>query len=128
MEQQLTSFYSSLVRYGSKGKKVPSSWLEAFDALINLLEEQDTDKRQVIFIDELPWLDTPRSGFVTALEHFWNGWAAGKQNIMLIVCGSATSWISDKLLNNKGGLFDRTTDEIKLRPVYVGRMRRILSG
>lgn len=128
MEQQLTSFYSSLVRYGSKGKKVPSSWLEAFDALINLLEEQDADKRQVIFIDELPWLDTPRSGFVTALEHFWNGWAAGKQNIMLIVCGSATSWISDKLLNNKGGLFDRTTDEIKLRPVYVGRMRRILSG
>ena len=121
MEQQLTSFYSSLVRYGSKGKKVPSSWLEAFDALINLLEEeQDADKRQVIFIDELPWLDTPRSGFVTALEHFWNGWAAGKQNIMLIVCGSATSWISDKLLNNKGGLFDRTTDEIKLRPFTLG--------
>jgi AAA+ ATPase superfamily predicted ATPase len=120
MEQQLTSFYSSLVRYGSKSKKVPSSWLEAFDALINLLEEQDADKRQVIFIDELPWLDTPRSGFVTALEHFWNGWAAGKQNIMLIVCGSATSWISDKLLNNKGGLFDRTTDEIKLRPFTLG--------
>lgn len=120
MEQQLASFYSSLVRYGSKSKKVPSSWLEAFDALINLLEEQDADKRQVIFIDELPWLDTPRSGFVTALEHFWNGWAAGKQNIMLIVCGSATSWISDKLLNNKGGLFDRTTDEIKLRPFTLG--------
>ena len=54
MEQQLASFYSSLVRYGSKSKKVPSSWLEAFDALINLLEEQDADKRQVIFIDELP--------------------------------------------------------------------------
>lgn len=120
MEQQLATFYSSLVRYGSKSKKVPSSWLEAFDALINLLEEQDADKRQVIFIDELPWLDTPRSGFVTALEHFWNGWAAGKQNIMLIVCGSATSWISDKLLNNKGGLFDRTTDEIKLRPFTLG--------
>ncbi|RGW66417.1 ATP-binding protein [Segatella copri] len=120
MEQQLASFYSSLVRYGSKSKKVPSSWLEAFDALINLLEEQDADKRQVIFIDELPWLDTPRSGFVTALEHFWNGWAAGKQNVMLIVCGSATSWISDKLLNNKGGLFDRTTDEIKLRPFTLG--------
>ena len=65
-------------------------------------------------------MHTPRSGFVTALEHFWNGWAAGKQNIMLIVCGSATSWISDKLLNNKGGLFDRTTDEIKLRPFTLG--------
>ena len=82
MEQQLSSFYSSLIRYGSKAKKIPSNWLEAFDALINLLEGQSQDKRQVIFIDELPWLDTPRSGFITALEHFWNGWAAGKENII----------------------------------------------
>lgn len=124
MEQQLSSFYSSLIRYGSKAKKIPSNWLEAFDALINLLEGQSQDKRQVIFIDELPWLDTPRSGFITALEHFWNGWAAGKENIMLIVCGSATSWISDKLLNNKGGLYDRTTNEIKLRPFTLGECER----
>lgn len=69
-------------------------------------------------------MDTPRSGFITALEHFWNGWGAGKENLMLIVCGSATSWISDKLLNNKGGLFDRTTDEIKLRPFTLGECER----
>lgn len=69
-------------------------------------------------------MDTPRSGFVTALEHFWNGWGAGRQNLMLVVCGSATSWISDKLLNNKGGLFDRTTDEIKLRPFTLGECEK----
>lgn len=119
-EQQLSNFYTSLVRYGSEMKGVPSDWFEAFNALIDLLEKHGDKKRLVVFIDELPWLDTPRSGFVTALEHFWNGWGAGRSNLMLIVCGSATSWISDKLLNNRGGLFDRTTDEIKLSPFTLG--------
>ena len=88
-EQQLSNFYSSLIKYGSDIKRVPTDWLEAFDALISLLGKKDTNKRQVVFIDELPWMDTPRSGFITALEHFWNGWGAGKENLMLIVCGSA---------------------------------------
>lgn len=114
--QQLFSFYTSLRDYGGETGKVPDNWLEAFDALIALLKSKDEGQRMVVFIDELPWLDTPRSGFITALEHFWNGWGAGRHNLMLIVCGSATSWISDKLLNNRGGLFDRTTNEIKLNP------------
>ena len=120
LEQQLNNFNNSLIRYGSTIKSLPKNWFEAFDALITLLEKQGKSRRQVVFIDELPWLDTPRSGFITALEHFWNGWGAGRENLMLIVCGSATSWISDKLLNNKGGLYDRTTDEIKLRPFTLG--------
>lgn len=119
-EQQLANFYTSLVKYGSDTRHIPTDWFGAFDALVNLLEKKDDGKRQVVFIDELPWMDTSRSGFVTALEHFWNGWGAGRSNLMLIVCGSATSWISDKLLNNKGGLFDRTTDEIKLSPFTLG--------
>lgn len=114
--QQLLSFFTSLRDYGSDMKKVPDNWIEAFDALVRLLKAKDHGQRLLVFIDELPWLDTARSGFITALEHFWNGWGAGKQNLMLVVCGSATSWISDKLLNNHGGLFDRTTNEIRLYP------------
>ena len=123
-EQQLSNFHSSLIRYGSRSSAVPQDWFAAFDALITLLESKDKDKRQVVFIDELPWMDTARSGFITALEHFWNGWGAGRTNLMLVVCGSATSWVSDKLLNNKGGLYDRTTDEIKLRPFTLGECAR----
>lgn len=105
-------------------EKVPTDWFEAFDNLIALLEKKDKEQRLVVIIDEMPWMDTPRSGFVTALEHFWNGWGAGQENLMLIVCGSATSWISDKLLNNKGGLFNRTTNEIKLRPFTLGECEK----
>lgn len=115
-KQQLFNFYNSLRDYGSTLQQVPGNWFEAFNALRSLLLQKDRGQRLVVFIDELPWLDTPRAGFVTALEHFWNGWGAGKQNLLLIVCGSATSWISDKLLNNRGGLYDRTTDEIMLSP------------
>lgn len=70
----------------------------------------------VIFIDELPWMDTPRSKFIPAFEHFWNGWCNKHDNVMLIVCGSATSWIKDNIINNKGGLYDRVTKEIKINP------------
>lgn len=113
--QQLQSFHSSLVRYGDTHSIMPDNWLEAFDRLIHLLE-QKKEPRLVVFIDELPWMDTERSGFVTALEHFWNGWAAGNPRVMLIACGSSTSWINDQLINNHGGLYGRLTSGIKLSP------------
>lgn len=116
---QLSNFYSSLKRYGYDGAK-PTTWLEAFDMLIELLENRDDNKRQVVFIDELPWMDTPRSNFVSAVEHFWNGWGAGRTNLMFIVCGSATSWLNDKIINNKGGLYNRATAEIVLNPFTLG--------
>ncbi len=115
---QLENFYSSLSRYGYMGP-CPTDWLNAFDALIRLLESKSGASRQVVFIDELPWMDTPKSGFLTAFEHFWNGWGAGRENLMLIVCGSSMSWISDKIINNKGGLFNRTSYEIKLSPMNL---------
>ena len=113
---QLESFYYALLNHGLEGFKAPKSWMEAFFQLEQLLQNQDNGSRQVVFIDELPWMDTPRSGFLPAFESFWNGWCSGRDNIMLIVCGSATSWILSNLSRNKGGLYGRLTTEIKLSP------------
>ncbi|MGN1213885.1 MAG: ATP-binding protein [Bacteroidaceae bacterium] len=118
-ESQLQNFASSLRRYGKNNQTTPQNWLSAFDCLQELLEEKfavQPQMPQIVFIDELPWLDTPRSGFLTALEHFWNGWGATQEQLKLIVCGSATSWIADNLIHNKGGLYGRKTQEIKLHP------------
>lgn len=90
--------------------------MEAFFLLEQHLERIYNGSRQVVFIDELPWMDTPRSGFLTALEAFWNGWCNSRQNLCLVVCGSATSWMIDNLINNKGGLYGRLTCEMKLHP------------
>ena len=117
LKEQLKHFYYSLQAYGLKKKKCPASWMEAFFMLSQLLESKDDGKtRQVVFLDELPWMDTPRSGFITAFEGFWNTWACHRDNLMLVVCGSANSWMLDNLVNNHGGLYGRTTYEIKLSP------------
>ena len=126
LEAQLTAFNSSLIRYGEPAGVRPRDWTEAFDRLITLLSKEDKDKRAVVFIDEMPWMDTPRSGFMTAFEHFWNGWGSGQDHLMLIVCGSATSWIQDNLINTYGGLYDRVNAEIQLSPFTLHEAEQLL--
>ena len=116
MKTQLESFYYSLLNHGLEGYMMPKSWMEAFFQLEQLLIKLDDGSRQLVFIDELPWMDTPRSGFLSAFESFWNGWCSGRDNMMLVVCGSATSWILGNFSRNRGGLYGRLTDEIKLLP------------
>lgn len=128
MKEQLQHFYFSLQLHGMEKSHRPESWLEAFFMLEKLLQEKDNGERQVIFLDELPWLDTPRSGFITAFEGFWNGWACHRPNVMVVVCGSANSWILDRLINNHGGLYDRVTYEIKLSPFTLRECREYLES
>lgn len=116
LKAQLEHFYFSLLLQGMPKRKKPESWLEAFYMLEKFLEEADDGSRQVVFLDELPWMDTPRSGFMTAFEGFWNTWGCHRENLMVVVCGSANSWILDKLINSHGGLYNRVTYEIKLAP------------
>lgn len=120
LKEQLKYFYLSLQLHGMKKSKCPASWLEAFFMLEMHLKSIDDGSRQVVFLDELPWMDTPRSGFLTALEAFWNGWACHRHNMMLVVCGSATSWMTDELINNHGGLYGRLTCQMKLAPFTLG--------
>ncbi len=117
MKDQLKHFCRSLKESGMKNPKIPASWLDAFYMLEDFLAEKDDKKnRLLVFLDEIQWLDTPRSGFMTGFEAFWNGWACHRKNVMVIVCGSSSSWVLDKLINNHGGLYDRVTCEMKLSP------------
>ncbi|MBO4379311.1 MAG: ATP-binding protein [Clostridia bacterium] len=116
MEAQLDHFYQSLKLHGAKPEHRPKDWLEAFFMLEMWLQSREDEGRQLIFLDELPWMDTPKSGFLTGLEAFWNTWACHRHQVMLIVCGSASSWIQDRLINNHGGLYGRLTYQIKLEP------------
>jgi len=93
----------------------PNTWLDAFEQL-KVLVKRSRAKRKVIFIDELPWMDTRSSGLLPALELFWNGWCTTRKDIVLIICGSASSWITRKILNNHKGLHNRVGYKIPLRP------------
>ena len=122
LNDQLANFYFTLRRVWPSAAQ-PHSWLEAFDQLQNYIESLPSG-RKIIFIDELPWLDTVRSKFIAALERFWNGWADGRDDIKLIVCGSATSWMIDHIINNRGGLHNRKTHQIYIAPFTLEESRR----
>lgn len=114
MRMQLKNFMQGIRK--KKGSMPPAeSWLDAFIALEDYLESLP-DGRKIVFIDEMPWMDTPRSNFISGLEHFWNSWASWRDDIKLIVCGSATSWILNNLIKNRGGLHNRVTHKIPLKP------------
>jgi AAA+ ATPase superfamily predicted ATPase len=114
-EVQLARFRKSLADAGMRKCPKLKDWFDAFDALGKFLEGGGNGKK-IVFIDEMPWMDTPKSGFLSALENFWNGWATMRRDIVLIVCGSATSWIVSKLVKNYGGLHNRLTRQILLKP------------
>jgi hypothetical protein len=117
LSQQLVNYSAAIGAYfpSNKTLPIPQNWFEAFQQLVSLLEKKKQSKK-IIFLDELPWLDTPRSNFIQALEHFWNSWASARKDILLVVCGSAASWMLNVLINNKGGLHNRITCKMKIVP------------
>ena len=127
-QQQLRVFGESLRQYGDYHSESPKDWIQAFSWLREFLSRQSKRKRMVVFLDELPWMDTPRSGFITAFEHFWNGWGSGCHNLLLVVCGSAASWINDKFLNNTGGMYGRTTRDIHLSPFTLTECKQFFKS
>ncbi|MEI9956641.1 MAG: ATP-binding protein, partial [Ferruginibacter sp.] len=127
-EQQLINFDAALKKLQKKSKEpVPANWFAAFLQLI-AFAEKSTQKKKVIFIDEMPWLDTPNSDFIQAVEHFWNSWASARKDIILIVCGSAASWMINKLINNKGGLHNRVTKRIKVLPFTLQECEQLMQS
>jgi len=123
--QQLKAFNGSLLEYGSSDKTQPTDWYEAFTRLKHLLLLEDVKRdpltgKKVVFLDELPWMDTARSDFKSALEYFWNSFASTQNDLLLIVCGSATTWIIDNLIGDRGGFHNRITRQIYLSPFNLG--------
>jgi AAA+ ATPase superfamily predicted ATPase len=115
----LAGFDRAIVEFGGSAAPASKNWDEAFIKLRRLLNESGGGKK-VIFIDEMPWLDTRESGFLLAFDYFWNSWASANPDILLIGCGSATSWITKKIFKNRGGLHNRVTGRIYLSPFTLG--------
>lgn len=106
----------------------PVSWREALRTLADEIDRRSSRGRVVVFFDELPWLASRRSGFLAALDHFWNAWASKKRNLLVVVCGSAASWMIRELLHHKGGLHNRVTARIRLLPFALAETEEYLAS
>ena len=114
----LSNFDRAIVKYGGNVSAASTNWSDAFHTLTDLLS-QSPGERKIVFIDEMPWLDTARSGFLSAFDYFWNSFASSDPDILFIGCGSATSWITKKIFRNRGGLHNRVTGRIHLSPFTI---------
>ena len=122
--KQLVRFRRTLKEHGQKDTPELTNWGDAFSELKRLITNMPEGKK-VIFLDELPWMDAPRSGFLSELESFWNGWASARKDIVFIVCGSSTSWMVKKIIKNKGGLHNRLNHRISLKPFSLGLCEKL---
>ena len=122
---QLQNFREALMQYS--GHDVPDldSWHQAF-ALLQKHLDVCAESRKVVFFDEMPWMDTHGGDFVSELEYFWANWVQNRDDIVFIACGSATNWMKEKIEDNQGGLHNRITHRIYLRPFYLNECREYL--
>jgi uncharacterized protein len=130
LKQQLTNFSDQLAHAQGNDTTqldVPSDWLSAFRSLRVFVQQRLNNEKVVLFFDELPWLANAKSGFVEALGYFWNSWAS-RQNVVVVLCGSAASWMIQKVVNDTGGLHNRITKRIHLEPFSLGDTERFLKN
>ncbi|MBK8565768.1 MAG: ATP-binding protein [Saprospiraceae bacterium] len=127
--QQLFNFDTALSKQSKLVFETPSrNWLVAFQRLEEHLESIENEGRKVVFFDELSWFDTHGSDFVMGLEHFWNSWASNRKDVLLIVCGSAASWMINVLINDTGGLHNRITQKMRMAPFNLQETEQLLQA
>ncbi|MBQ9213457.1 MAG: ATP-binding protein [Bacteroidales bacterium] len=129
MAKQLENFSLTIQEYfPNTNFSIPKTWMEAFNLLKTCLKSTKTGEKRVLFFDELPWMDSKGSGFLAAFEWLWNGWANAQTDILLIICGSATNWIINKLFKHKGGLYNRASAKIFLKPFTLKETEQYLEN
>lgn len=118
LDEQLKEFYKQLGTTFYRGVEIKpkKNWLDAFENLTKVVNDFSRKKKVVVFFDEFPWMATPRSGLLQALDYYWNRYWVHDSRFRLIICGSSASWIIKKIINNKGGLHNRVTRTIQLSP------------
>lgn len=127
-EEELMNFYNEVrIRDEKTANEVPKTWMQAFDMLYRLVEKSSA-KRKVIFLDEVPWMYTQKSDFLKALEHIWNARFSARKDIVLVICGSAASWMVKKIVKSKGGLHNRISLKLKLRPFNLKETKEYMKS
>ena len=126
MEKSLEIFAVQLSGYSGTPCGVLKSWREAFMALGRYLDTRSEDEKLVVFFDEVPWLAEPASDFMYAFEAFWDNWAERHDNLVFIACGSVTSWMVEKVFHNQGGLFQRCTCRLDMRPLRLYEVEELM--
>ncbi|MFM8454129.1 MAG: AAA family ATPase, partial [Gammaproteobacteria bacterium] len=124
MQELSTTFYGD--SFIGKAK----SWMDAIQELHKVIIQntKQFSKKIIIFFDEVPWLADKKSGFLMALEYYWNRHWSDNPLVKIMLCGSSASWIVNKVVRNKGGLHNRITHRIELMPFKLLETKKFLEA
>src|SRR5581483_877300 len=130
LKDQLFNFAAALSTafYAGTALEAPKSWARAFTLLSTAVDSMAAPTPVILFFDEAPWLDSRKSGFLSALDYFWNAWASSRERVKVVVCGSSSSWILNKIVHGKGGWHRRVTRRIHLHPFTLAETKEYLEG
>lgn len=130
LKDQLQNFHSQLTSSSKifEKKELSKDWFSAFQLLEKLLDGKRSKKKKVIFIDEFPWIATARSKFLMAFEHFWNTYCTKRNDLVVVVCGSAASFMVNRIIKNKGGLHNRLSQVVRLLPFTLNETELFLKS
>lgn len=115
---QIKEFTKEIARTFYKGLilQAQPNWMDVFEQLTHALESKTQSEKIVLFFDEFPWMASKKTKLLQALDYYWNRFWVSMPNLKIIICGSTASWIVKNILNNKGGLHNRTTLRLPIEP------------
>lgn len=129
-EQQLDIFFDELKKVSLRflEEDRPESWKDAFELLKKYINGLRGKEKKVIFIDEMPWLDTHKSDFRMYFGHFWNTYCEKRNDLIVVICGSAASNMVQNVISNQGSLHARLTYKLHIKPFTLYETKAFLES
>ncbi|MCL2158266.1 MAG: ATP-binding protein [Oscillospiraceae bacterium] len=111
--EQLAAFSRRILKPGSPAAKYLTTFQDWESALKQVSEIPAGNAKKLLVIDEFPYMCKANPSIPSILQILWDQ-QLKDQNIMIVLCGSAMSFIENKILSEKNPLYGRTTGIYKM--------------
>lgn len=98
-----------------------SDWFDGFAHLNQHLNDQPT----LILFDEISWMGSKDPTFLPKLKVWWDQLSESKTNLMLILCGSVSTWIENNIIKSTA-FFGRVALHLSLLPLSLSESYQFL--
>ena len=97
--KQRRNFCARIAEQTAIAMRDAASWPLAFDMLNEAVPKKG---RTVVLLDEISWMGGYDRDFPAYLKTAWDKKLKNHPNLVLVLCGSVSSWIADNILNSTG--------------------------
>jgi len=111
--RQLSAFSERILKIGIPAAQYISTFQDWETAFKGITDFPSDGKKKLLIIDEFPYMCKANPSIPSILQILWDE-LLKNQNIMVILCGSAMSFIEKKILSEKNPLYGRTTGIYKM--------------